>query len=199
MKTRMWMWLTGGVVALLALAVLAQTALAQTPPGQTAPGSGAGMMGRNGTGPMADTGSGYQGGPRGGMMGESDDSLLAVLAEQLHMARPDLVAALQSGKTPAQVAAEHNVAVTTIVDAFIAPRAERLAQRVAAGQLTQAQADTMLATMRTNITARMDQPWTSAGAGMGAGFTDDDGDGTCDHAGTGPMGGMGGMNRGGRR
>lgn len=188
MKTRMWMWLAGGVVALVALAVLSQTALAQTPPGQTAPGPGAGMMGRNGPGPGA--GAGYQGGARAGMMGQSDDSLLAVLAEQLQMTRTDLVAVLQTGKTPAQVAAEHNVAVATIVDAFIAPRAERLAQRVAAGQLTQAQADTMLATMRTNVTARLDQPWT--GAGMGPGFGDDDGDGICDHSMAGWMGGMGG-------
>ncbi len=202
MKTRMWMVVTGGLVTLLALVVLAQVALAQTPPGQATPGPGAGMMGRTGTGSMHGPGTGDQGGMHGGMMGDADDSLLAILAKQVQMTQADLIAVLQTGQTPAQVAAAHNVAVTTIVDAVIAPRAAQLAQRVAHGQVTQAQADTMLATMRTQLTARMDQPWTAQGAGMGTGAGDTDGDGICDHAGTGPMGGMGGMggmNGGGHR
>jgi hypothetical protein len=185
MKTRMWMALTGGVVALLALVVLAQVAGAQTPPGRPNPGPGYSTMPRNGTGPMSGA----------GMMGASADSLLAVVAEQVQMTQADLVAVLQTGKTMAQVAADHNVAVATIVDAFIAPRAAQLAQRVANGQLTQAQADTMLAAMRTNITARLNQPWTAQGAGMGTGFMDEDGDGTCDHAAAGNMGGMMGRGR----
>jgi hypothetical protein len=197
MKTRTWMWLTGGVVALLALALLVQVAGAQTPPNQATPGQGYGMGSGNRPGPMHGPGAGYQGGgPRAGMMGGAENSLLAVVAEQVQMTREDLVAELQTGKTMAEVAAEHNVAVATIVDAFLAPRAERLAERVAAGQITQAQADEMLATMRAHVTDQLDQPWTPRGPGQGAGFVDENGDGVCAHAASaGQMRGMMGRGR----
>jgi hypothetical protein len=46
----------------------------------------------------------------------------------------------------------------------------------------------MLAMMRANVTARLNQPGTLQGRGPGPGFVDADGDGVCDHAGSGRMG-----------
>jgi len=148
-------------------------------------GNGPGYgMGMRGMGPM-------QGMP--GQMGGPHQSLVAVAAGTLGMTQADLVAQLQGGKTIAQVAAERNVALTTIVHAFMATRQARMADAVAAGRMTQAQADAMLATMRANVTARLSQPWSPQGPGLGAGFVDQNGDGVCDYAGSGRMGGrMGG-------
>jgi hypothetical protein len=133
----------------------------------------------------------------GGRWGGSETSLVAVAAETLGLTRAELVAELQSGKTLAEVAAEHEVAVETIVDTFLAPRAERLAELVANGQLTQEQADTILATMRANVTARVSAEWSPRGPGQGygLGYTDADGDGVCDNCGS---QGMGGRFNGGR-
>ena len=117
----------------------------------------------------------------GGMMGGASNSLIDVAADKLGMTRADLVTALGGTKSIAQVAGEHNVAVSTIVDAFIAPRAERLDAMVTAGRLTREQADQMLATMRTQVTEQINEVWTAQGAGPGTGYVDSDGDGVCDN------------------
>ena len=170
MKTRMMILMGALLFALATLAFGASTAAAA--------GRGPGVG--NGTAPA----TGYGPGAHGQGWGGADASLVAVAAEQLGMTQTDLVAALQGGQTIGQVADAHNVARTAIVDAFLAPRAAALADRVSAGRLTQAQADQMLATMRTQVTARLDAPWTPRGAGAGTGTPA--GTGTCD--GTGPHG-----------
>ena len=187
MKTRItWMALAGVALALALAIILAPSAFAQGPGG----GYGSGM----GMGP---------GGGRG--MGGPQSSLVAVASQQLNMTQADLLAELRGGKTIAQVAADKHVALDTIVNAFVAPRAERLQAAVAAGRLTQAQADAQLATIKANITARLSAPWSPQGNGPGTGFVDQDGDGVCDNAasgqpGAGRRGGgrMGGGPRGGR-
>lgn len=127
----------------------------------SAQGYGPGSMGaRNGGGPQ--------------------NSLVAVAAKVLGMNQTDLVAAL-NGKTIAAVAKEKGVATEKIVDAFIAPRVEALKNAVDAGRLTQAQADKVLATMKTNVTAQLNTAWTPRGAGRGNGFVDENNDGICDH------------------
>ena len=123
-----------------------------------------------------------------GQIGGPQQSLVAVAAEKLGMSQTDLIAQLQSGKTIAQVAGEKNVALDTIVNAFVATRQARIAQAVATGRMTQAQVDTMLATMRAHVTARLSQPWSPQAQGMGAGYADANGDGVCDTAGSGGMG-----------
>lgn len=129
-------------------------------------------------------GNGYGPGGRGGW-GGPDSSLVAVAAEALGMDSAALVAELNSGKTIADVAQAKGVALDKIVDAFLAARAEALAQSVADGRLTQAQADTMLATMDANVTAQLSAPHTVTprGSGTGAAFVDADGDGVCDNLG----------------
>ncbi len=98
-----------------------------------------------------------------GQMGGPQQSLVAVAADTLGMTQADLIAQLQGGKTIAQVASEKNVALDTIVNAFVATRQAHMAQAVAAGRMTQEQADAMLATMRANVTARLSQPWSPRG------------------------------------
>jgi hypothetical protein len=123
----------------------------------------------------------------GGHMGWGGDSLVAVAAEALGMEQADLIAELQNGKTIADLATEKEVALDTIVEAFIATRADAIANAVEAGTLTQEQADVMLANMRAHLTLHLSEPFTGMGMGpmggmMGRGM------------GRGMMGrGMGGM------
>ena len=135
-----------------------------------------------------------------GRMGGQSNSLVAVAAQTLNMSQTDLVAALNSGKTIADVANEKDVALDKIVDAFIAPRAQALQEAVSAGRLTQAQADANLAAMKANVTAQLSAEFTPRGYGAGTGFVDSDGDGVCDNMGTTGQTGAprGPMNRGGR-
>jgi hypothetical protein len=175
MNTKRWIALAGVALALVIAIVVAPAVLAQ--------GSGAGYGSGGGMGPRGP-GLGY-----GRGMGGPQQSLVAVAAEKLNMTQADLVTELRSGKTIAQVAEGKQVALDTIVDAFVATRQARMAEAVTTGRMTQAQADAMLATMKANVTARLSQPWSPQGNGSGAGFVDQDGDGVCDHAGGGRMGG----------
>ena len=147
---------TGLALAFVALFAFAGVALAQATTTTPTPGT------RYGMGP----GMGMMG--SGSRMGGYNNSLMAVAAEQLGMTQAELVTALNDGGTIAQVAQAHNVALDTIVNAFLAPRQELMAQRVAAGYLTQEQADQMLATMREQVTARLSEPF-AAGVGLGRG------------------------------
>lgn len=189
-------WFKLGALAVVATiagsVLLGNSAAAQTPapttPAQTATvGRGYGMGG--GTGMFMQ-----------GRMGGQSNSLVAVTATTLDMSQTDLVAALNSGKTIADVAKEKGVALDKIVEAFIAPRAKLLQESVTAGRLTQAQADANLATMKTNVTAQLSAKFTPRGNGTGTGFVDNNGDGVCDNIGTtGQAGAMRSqMNRGGR-
>ncbi len=138
------------------------------------------------------------GGPgrgRGGM-GGPENSLVAIAAQVLGLDQAALVSTLNGGKTIAEVAKEKGVALDKIVEAFLAPRAENLKNAVAAGRLTQTQADAWLATIKTNVTAQLSAKFTPHGYGMGTGFVDANQDGICDNCG---MGGMGGPANGPRR
>ena len=166
-----WTLVAVVVVLLVAVAALASVALAQ--------------------GPTEEYGSGYRMGPgnalgrasfgMGPRWGGSENSPIAVIAEKLGMTTEELIAELQAGKTVAQVAEERGVALDTIVDALVALHAERLAEAVAAGRLTQEQADAILTTLKDHITARLNGEWSPRGPGHGPGFVDEDGDGKCDN------------------
>ncbi len=179
-------WMKLGMLA-AALAVLTTLALgasafAQGPAPQATPayGQGYGM------------GIGLGMGRMGGNWGGPQNSLVAVAAEVLGLNQTELVAELNSGKTIADVAKEKGIATAKIVDEFLAPRAEALKSAVDAKRLTQAQADQLLATMKTNVTAQLSSKWTPRGPGMGTGFVDANNDGICDHAGQMSMGARGG-------
>lgn len=143
---------------------------------------------------LAFTAVAYAQGPGGrGGFGWPDQSLVAVAAEVIGIEQTDLIAALNSGQTIADVAEEHDVSLEEIVGAFLAPRAERMAAAVEAGWMTQEQVDLMMATMSETIRARLSAPFTPqsfgfmyGGMGMrgfmhGMGFVDEDGDGLCDN------------------
>lgn len=140
-------------------------------------------------------------GPRGGGMGMglrggAENSLIVIAADVLGLEQADLVADLRAGQTIAEVAEAQGVALDTLVDAIMVERSAWLNQAVAAGRLTQAQADAHLATMRATVLAGLTAPHTpnALGPGNGMGFVDADGDGVCDTGGgTGP-----GANRGRR-
>ena len=119
------------------------------------------------------------GGGRGNW-GGPQNSLVAVAAKTIGIDQTALVAELNTGKAIATVAVAHGVAVSKIVDAFIAPHIDRWNQAVAAGTITQAQADTFIATMKANVLVQLNAPFTPNGLGTGTGFVDANGDGLCD-------------------
>ncbi len=115
-----------------------------------------------------------------GSWGGPQNSLVAVAAKVLGLSQTDLVAALNGGKTIADVAKDKGIATDKIVEEFLAPRVQALKSVVDAKRLTQAQADQWLATIKTHVTAQLSSKWTPRGPGMGAGFVDANNDGICD-------------------
>ena len=71
------------------------------------------------------------------------------------MTEADLRTAVESGKTLAQIAKDKNVSVDTLIAALVKSEQARIAKEVTDGHLTQAQADTRLADLKTRITARI--------------------------------------------
>ncbi len=216
--------MTAGVLAMSAMTVFAGAAFAQGNGPSNANGNGAsaspvyGQANRNGNG-SGGVGTGYGLATRGAW-GGPDSSLTAVAADVIGIEQTDLVAQLTAGATIADVAADNNVALQEIVDAYVQPRTDTLDAAVAAGRITQDQADLMLAQMEAQVTVQLSQAWEANGngncdgtctgtpgqSGTGANWADGNGDGMCDnygamqqnmHSGRGGMmsaqGGQGGM------
>jgi hypothetical protein len=140
-------------------------------------GSG-GMMGRGGG--MMGNGYGMHGGWNGNNFAGPDNSLVAVAAKTLGLTEAELRAELQAGKTIADVAKAKGITTDKIAEDFAQGRAEQLKTAVQNGRLTQAQADAMVATMKSHVTARLAGEFNQAGPGFGRGWMDSDGDGVCD-------------------
>lgn len=77
---------------------------------------------------------------------------LDAAADYLGLTRDQLHTELHSGKTLAQVAKDHGKSVDGLVDAMVADAKKHLDDAVAAGRLTQAQADEVLAGLEQRIT-----------------------------------------------
>lgn len=94
------------------------------------------------------------GGPggRGGHGPGARKVALSAAATALGMTEADLRTALESGKTIAAIAKEKNVDVNTVISALVAEAKTHLDAEVKAGTLTQAEADTRLAEVKTRIT-----------------------------------------------
>jgi hypothetical protein len=152
--------LAATILALSAVIVFAGAALAQGPgpANRATPGAAPNRHGRGGHGQESDYGLAVKGAWDG-----PEHSLVAVAAELFDREQADLVAELQGGKTLAEVAETKNIAVQDIVDAFLAPRAEFLAQAVADGKITQADADAMQVRMQATVSAKISQPWEPKG------------------------------------
>lgn len=166
-KTR---WITGSVVAgaLVLGATLASGASAQTTPAPGVPAAGFcpryGMMGGFGPAARASTGT-Y------GAVHDAIASALGITPQELRDARA-------AGKSVAELAAEKNVPLQTVVDAAVAAHAAQLDAAVKAGTLTQAQADALNQLMRSRVQAQLQStaglngygPGTMGGRGMMGGF-----------------------------
>lgn len=214
---------TAMVAAILALSAVMVFATASFAQGNGPARSGEAAAGnaqanRNGSG-SGGTGEGYGLAVRGAW-GGPDNSLVATTATVIGIEQADLVAELADGaQSIAEVAAAHNVTPQAIVDASLAPRTQMIAQAVADGRLSQAQAEAMFATMQASVTAQINEPWAAQGngkgactgacsgtpgQGMGANWADADGNGMCDNftgtaqGGQGQQSGRGGGRMGGR-
>ena len=158
-------------VVLVVVAAVAAVGLAyaqtQTPPYRMGPGMMRGRLAATpGSGANNSYGPGMMGG-RGGwsMMGSAGygpmrQFMVDALAKELGMTSADVQTALQSGKTPYQLAQEKGLTPAQISDLMQKMHDEALKQAVAAGALTQEQADWM--------DQHMEQMWSN---GLGPGFS----------------------------
>jgi hypothetical protein len=120
------------------------------------------MAGRGGMGGM-----GGMGGRSGGMgIAQSHDAA----AKALGMTSDELYAAVQSGKTLADVAKDQKVSVDSLVKAMVVDANADLAAAVKAGTMTQAQADTMKSSLTERITDQVNGVRAGRGPGRGAGY-----------------------------
>lgn len=161
MRSRRMKIIVGAVVA--GIALLALTPVVAAAAGAFGARDGSGPIGGGSFGPVGAANRAGQTATASdtiSVMGGNQYSLVAVAASELNMERTALVAELRAGKTIAQVAAEHNVASSTIVDAFVAARADLLKAMVADGRITQAEADALLAQAREHATEQISEPWT---------------------------------------
>jgi len=173
------------VVALLTIGALFVAAQDDQP---TAPQCGYGMMAdMPGMGMMMGHG-------RGMMLGMDDMPGMTAVAEALGMESDALIEALHSGQTLAQIAEDQGVDVQAVTDAMFAAAETHLAELVAAGTLTQAQADDHLATMHDHLA---DMPMVSGtGCSLMGGMQGMDGMGGMMEYGRGMMGRGHGMGMG---
>jgi hypothetical protein len=80
---------------------------------------------------------------------------LDAAASYLGMTEAELRTALEGGKTLAEVAQDRDKAVAGLVAAMVAAETEELEQAVEDGRLTEAQKDTIVATLEERITAKV--------------------------------------------
>ena len=148
-----WQIVTSVVLALAAVLSLSVAAFAQgNQPPAVAPQQsfGRGQMGRgmfgSQTGQPAQVPMGY-----GFRFGADGESLVDITAQVTGVKVEDVIVELQAGKTFADVAQANGKTAADLVDAFVADRKVVLDKAVAEGRLTQSAADTLLATMKTNV------------------------------------------------
>ncbi len=138
-------WFVIGVIAtvlgITSVLVIGTTASAQGP---VAPGWGMG---------------------RGGMLGIGgpQNSLVAIAAKTLNMDYAALVTELQAGKSIADVSKSKGVSTDKIANDFIATRSQALKIAVDSKWITQAQADAMLAYMKSHVAEELTQVRTARG------------------------------------
>ncbi|MCX6018430.1 MAG: hypothetical protein NTZ50_07995 [Chloroflexi bacterium] len=152
MTTNLWMRrrMTGIVFAVAGVAVV----------GMLAVGSAAAKGGPNVNPLHSPLGTPRAGGERQHGIGKES---LAAAAEALGIDEAVLKAALDSGKSIADVAQAHNVNVSVVVNAIVAERQADLAKAVTDGKLTQAQADEKLTKFESKVTELVSEAPPSGG------------------------------------
>ena len=146
--------------AVVSIGVVVASAQRGTPPAGWVPGMGQGMMGgrgmmgayANGTpAPDAAPGNWGRGHMEGGRMGGGlmaqfmdQDAMHAAIAQALGMSVEDFEAALAAGQTPYELAQERGVEWATVQTAMQQAHRDAIQSALAAGEITQEQADWML-------------------------------------------------------
>jgi hypothetical protein len=104
-------------------------------------------------------------GPGGPGMGGTTEAVsdTSVAAKAIGISEADLNAALQSGKSVADVAKAHNVDVQKVIDALVQDKKDEIAAALKAGTITQSQADQQVAGATQFVTNQVN------GAGFGPG------------------------------
>lgn len=128
----------------------------------TAPNSGT-----NGT--CAAAGTGLRMGP---VMRDSGGRLIDVVAKLAGKTVDAIAQERQAGKTLADIAQANGVSSSSVVAEALKVREQLLAEQVAAGRITQEQADAILEQMQTRLTEQLETQnvaCTGLGAGSGAG------------------------------
>ena len=105
-------------------------------------------------------GEGMHGGPKG------PGRNVAAIASVLKLTEAELKTQVESGKTLAQIATAQGVDVKLVVDAIVTDMKSHIAEEVASGELTQAQADTKLADVTTKVTEMVNTVQPARGEGM---------------------------------
>ncbi len=95
-----------------------------------------------------------QHGERRGGRGGCDNE---AVAEVLGLTVDELRAEREAGNSLADIATEVGVAVDDVVEAIVADKAEHIAEKVAAGDITQAEADEKLADLETRTVERVNR------------------------------------------
>ena len=90
----------------------------------------------------------------------------AAIASVLKLTEAELKTQVQSGKTLAQIATTQGVSVQSVVNVLVADMQAHIAQEVASGKITQAQADTKLAGVTAMATERVNSVQPARGEGM---------------------------------
>jgi len=93
----------------------------------------------------------------------------SVAATAIGIKEADLITALNSGRTLADVAKANNVDVQVVIDALVKDKQDELAAEVKAGTLTQAQADAEAATITQRATDQVNGTFQGGGPGHGGG------------------------------
>jgi hypothetical protein len=125
-------------------------------------GFGRGMRAGAGRGFGAGFGAGLASGPNG-------ESLVDLLAKVTGKDRAAVLGELATGKTPAQVAESNGKSAEELIEVVLSARREAVADAVAAGRMTQDQADQLMAQMKTHVQQQVAAPWQPRGRGFGGG------------------------------
>ncbi len=133
----------GGFVGALVFGAVSATAQSSPPASPSVPPWG----GAPGSGHWGPYGPGF-----GIHEGISD---LSVAAKAIGISESDLLTALRSGSSIADVAKQHGVDVHTVIDALVKDNEAELAAAVKAGTITQAQADQVRSGLEARVTARV--------------------------------------------
>ena len=106
-------------------------------------------------------------GMRGGPQGQSKD--VAAIAAVLKLTEAELKTQMQSGKTLAQIATAQSVSVQSVINVLVADMQAHIAEELASGKITQAQATTKLASVTAKATERVNSVQPAPGEGSRGG------------------------------